>query len=305
MRLKLEISNPGTFDKVMPFLVPGNLPENYCMLEGIQNIEWVCEANKKPIAVLTITGVEVDAKNIPAKEDVGEGWEWYGFSHDGLFNSKLTKLNEAPQVSAELDIPEYVKIKTSVDSQASIDFIKNEAKTPTIYVVTSGSYSDYGIQGIFSTREKADRYISEYNKAHTYSDINNVEEYNLDELDNQFMRQYWTASINLLTGELKAPYYDWQNNDELKRLCNNNGRSEHRECNGVFYVDSFVSEEHAKKVCVEKYQEHLRCTTKSDTIQNGKQICVEEPPENKAGYKMLCSIFQQAKEMRDRDRNHD
>lgn len=47
-----------------------------------------------------------------------------------------------------------------------------------VYVVTSGEYSSYGIDAIFSTRELAQKFIddSNYNK---YSAVN-IEEWELD-----------------------------------------------------------------------------------------------------------------------------
>ena len=47
-------------------------------------------------------------------------------------------------------------------------------ETKKVYVVTSGEYSDYHIVGIFDSREKAEEYINHS----TYSDLNDVEEYN-------------------------------------------------------------------------------------------------------------------------------
>ena len=50
-------------------------------------------------------------------------------------------------------------------------------ETKKVYVVTAGEYSDYHIVGIFDSREKAEEYIN-YS---TYSDLNDIEEYNLNE----------------------------------------------------------------------------------------------------------------------------
>ena len=51
-------------------------------------------------------------------------------------------------------------------------------ETKKVYVVTSGEYSDYGIEGIFDSREKAEEYIN-----HSAStELNDIEEYNLNEL---------------------------------------------------------------------------------------------------------------------------
>lgn len=49
----------------------------------------------------------------------------------------------------------------------------------TIYLVTSGSYSDYCIRAIFSTREAAEAYIADYNHGAGWPEIG-VEEWPLD-----------------------------------------------------------------------------------------------------------------------------
>lgn len=48
--------------------------------------------------------------------------------------------------------------------------------SPTVYVVTTGSYSDYGIRGMFSTKEKAQAFI----EATHHGDVNDIEKYRLD-----------------------------------------------------------------------------------------------------------------------------
>ena len=48
-----------------------------------------------------------------------------------------------------------------------------------IYAVTSGSYSDYGIDAMFSTREKAQEYIDAA-KFDEYNEINGITEYDID-----------------------------------------------------------------------------------------------------------------------------
>lgn len=44
-----------------------------------------------------------------------------------------------------------------------------------IYIVTSGEYSDYGIDAVFTTKEKAADYVEQHGTDY------NIEEYNLDE----------------------------------------------------------------------------------------------------------------------------
>lgn len=57
------------------------------------------------------------------------------------------------------------------------------AKKKTIYVVTSGMYSDYSIDAMFTTKEKAEEYIvlgEKYGKC-TYDDTPFIEEWILDD----------------------------------------------------------------------------------------------------------------------------
>lgn len=50
-------------------------------------------------------------------------------------------------------------------------------ETKKVYVVTAGDYSDYHIVEIFDSREKAEEYVNHS----TDSDLNDIEEYNLNE----------------------------------------------------------------------------------------------------------------------------
>ena len=55
----------------------------------------------------------------------------------------------------------------------------------TVYVLTDGKYSDYGIIGIFSTREKAEEYVKENNDGPhpgwwTRYSTDRIEEWDLD-----------------------------------------------------------------------------------------------------------------------------
>ena len=55
---------------------------------------------------------------------------------------------------------------------------------PNVYLVSSGSYSDYSIEAVFSTKEKAQEYIDECMKVEgrsAYIDNAEIEEYTIDE----------------------------------------------------------------------------------------------------------------------------
>lgn len=49
-----------------------------------------------------------------------------------------------------------------------------------IYVVTSGEYSDYKIEVIYSTREMAEEYANKHNKLKKYGSADEVTEFELD-----------------------------------------------------------------------------------------------------------------------------
>ena len=50
----------------------------------------------------------------------------------------------------------------------------------TVYAVSSGSYSDYRVNALFSSKEKAKEFIEVMQKDNPYSDYNGIEEYQLD-----------------------------------------------------------------------------------------------------------------------------
>lgn len=62
-----------------------------------------------------------------------------------------------------------------------------------IYAISSGSYSDYSVDAVFSTREKAEAYM-----AAVHHDWNDVEEYELDPPEAEQLREGlkpWSVDI--------------------------------------------------------------------------------------------------------------
>lgn len=78
----------------------------------------------------------------------------------------------------------------------------------TIYLVTSGSYSDYSVDAAFSTEEKADAHVADLKKCGRY-DVG-VEEYEVDVLAEETPRERFYARIDLDTGfvEVGSRGYD-------------------------------------------------------------------------------------------------
>jgi hypothetical protein len=60
----------------------------------------------------------------------------------------------------------------------------------TVYVVTSGMYEDYSIDGVFSTKEKAEEFVKAPNLIYEYS--YSIKEYKLDDLFNS--EDYFTMA---------------------------------------------------------------------------------------------------------------
>jgi len=65
----------------------------------------------------------------------------------------------------------------------------------TVYIVTSGEYSDYGINVVFSTREKADAYVKIHNRGGPY-DSAGVEEYEVDDIGDESIRPGYEARLS-------------------------------------------------------------------------------------------------------------
>lgn len=64
-----------------------------------------------------------------------------------------------------------------------------------IYIVTSGEYSDYGIDAVFTTKEKAVDYVEQHGTRY------NIEEYNLDE-EVEKKTQLWCIEFCVEDGKL-------------------------------------------------------------------------------------------------------
>lgn len=124
-----------------------------------------------------------------------------------------------------------------------------------VYAVSSGEYSDYHISAVFSTREGAERYLVEFNKANRNG--GNIEEWPLDVEAEKVSRQSWGAYISE-GGKLEAdsPFYDRhelalpQAKSEIREGENWQGRKWLR-------TKSFISQEHANKVAIEQWQMRL------------------------------------------------
>jgi len=120
-----------------------------------------------------------------------------------------------------------------------------------LYVVTDGDYSDYHIEGVFSTAEEARDYVSQF--AYPPS----VEEWTLDELAGAVMGPVYSVQIDLVTGEIRRQHEE----RKVRRPdgpCIVHGPWYERGVPRLLRVESPVSTDHALKVAVERRQQWLR-----------------------------------------------
>lgn len=118
----------------------------------------------------------------------------------------------------------------------------------TIYIVTSGCYSDYGINGVFSTEKNAENFILAFN-----IDDSRIEEYELDEF------------IDVIEQHKGMKYYEvvmYKNGVTAScRTCRYNKENQATEIYDTYYADKrsvmiayawAKDEQHAVKIANER-----------------------------------------------------
>lgn len=114
-----------------------------------------------------------------------------------------------------------------------------------IYIVTSGCYSDYSIEAVFTTQDKANDYVQQHGTDY------NIEEYELDEEVTKQV-QLWRVEFNIDTKKLSdAGICVCYNADEYRDTC----RVIHYSHSGnliCFFVDA-DSMDKAVKIASERF----------------------------------------------------
>lgn len=117
-----------------------------------------------------------------------------------------------------------------------------------VYIVTSGDYSDYHIDAVFSTRKKAKEYVDAHGSDYC------VEEYPVDDTPVEKKESIWLASIDWKTGEVMSANpenYDSYYTDKVDTV-------QYRDTGFNKYLD-FVLEsdsmERVKKVASERFMQ--------------------------------------------------
>lgn len=140
---------------------------------------------------------------------------------------------------------------------------------PKCYLVSCGSYSDYGVVAVFLTREEADEYSRELIESRrrpgeigepVFHEVNDVEEMPIGRPDGERLTPTYYAKINLLTGEVTTPT-GWHKYPQTMAKPGQMTRDCHRRMRATDVEverTSYVSQAHAEKLCVESRQEWLR-----------------------------------------------
>jgi len=122
-----------------------------------------------------------------------------------------------------------------------------------VYIVTSGSYSDYHIEAVFSTKEKAEEYIQN----NCDDDVNEIEEYEMDEKSERKTATY-LCSVNTKTNKITVE-----------------SRSEDKNCSNERKKDTMKFSEFGFDDCVYFY-------ISTDTLDKARRITAERWAQVKA-----------------------
>lgn len=123
----------------------------------------------------------------------------------------------------------------------------------TVYLVTSGEYSDYSINGVFSTEQLAEEFAAKIEGGE-------VDPWELDERSQEENCPCWVALLDLATELLSVRNQGSVLCSPSKRVdtaIHTNYKSKAHP-KGYILSRSYVSQEHADKLCVEKKQEIQR-----------------------------------------------
>lgn len=155
-------------------------------------------------------------------------------------------------------------------NQSSPEGVRESAKMKHVYVVTAGSYSDYSIHAIFSSREAAQGFIDEAeaqkdadgDRMIYWSSDASIEEWPLDEQIANKRQRVWMCGMMLDDGAIVEPAqefsrYTWE--PSFRSRINQCGDTVPCYQNRpIVRTESTVSQAHANKVAAEARQAWLR-----------------------------------------------
>jgi hypothetical protein len=150
-----------------------------------------------------------------------------------------------------------------------------------VYVVTSGAYSEYGINAMFSTKSAAQEYIDKAKKIREKDgdDYNvgnvcwagdaSIEEWPLDGESAAKITRSWSVGMLLDDGSVKEGPYERQTFESPKKSFVDQFDVPVPAYNDrpIVRVVSYKSPDHALKLAAEKRQEWLRARTTTATAK--------------------------------------
>ena len=131
-----------------------------------------------------------------------------------------------------------------------------------MFIVTSGCYSDYGIDKVFIDNVTAQKYCDVHNKGQSkYHDDYVVEEWPLDDWDTEeIMRTHYMCYLFIDNGEIKSQYSnniverpEVRHNDHIMRdKPEVGGYVGHGKSRRIVGGNSYISPEHALKIAADR-----------------------------------------------------
>ncbi len=135
-------------------------------------------------------------------------------------------------------------------------------KPTKVFIVTSGCYSDYGIDKVFLDEPAAQKYCDVHNEGRgKYHDDYEIEEWPLDDWDTEeIMRTYYTCYLFIDNGEIKSQYSnnvverpEVRHNDHIIRDNPEvGGYVDHGKSRRIVGGNSYISAEHALKIAADR-----------------------------------------------------
>ena len=161
-----------------------------------------------------------------------------------------------------------------------------------VYVVMSGEYSDISVEGVFSTKAKAEKYCQIHEKTDPYSAPFWVNDFELDEDEinpNAEVKTYYEVSI-ALEDIWNSPHTElWTHKGDFILNEEDNITNDKVFINPVviekikdeIYVSSIYGFEHAKKVAIEQYQMYTQQKLEEEICEADKYSVAVQVSERK------------------------
>lgn len=140
-----------------------------------------------------------------------------------------------------------------------------------IYIVTSGTYSYYGINAVFSSTEKAEEYLAQMPAKEREEGYYKIEEWGVDELPPLVYGPEWAIRLRLDGSIAEDKYYPEHDKTEdhykgeRGRVFRhpafdrpNDDMAKIDSMDGLFWGYSYISRDHAMKLAIEERQQAIR-----------------------------------------------